>query len=85
MFYRENLVRNVTKDEIKKKIMEDPDFIKNPRFGNSLSKFLARNNEEINDRIIARFLMISEKEVSEIFEKSVDVLKSKVEESKNED
>jgi menaquinone-dependent protoporphyrinogen IX oxidase len=83
MFYRENLVKNVTKDEMKKRIMEDVDFIKNSKFNNSLNKFLSKNEEELQNHTIARFLMISEDEVEQIYKKTVEFLKSHINDKGN--
>jgi menaquinone-dependent protoporphyrinogen IX oxidase len=68
----------VTKEEMKKRIMEDQDFIKNHKFGNSLGKFLTNNNEELENRAIARFLMITEEEVEAIYKKTVDFLRKNI-------
>lgn len=85
MLFQANLVRNVTKDELKRKILEEPDFIKNPKFGNSLTKFLSRNNEELENRTIARLLMIDESEVEDIYKKAVDMLRKSMLSSEHED
>lgn len=66
----------MSKEDIKKRILEESDFIKAYKFGNSLSKFLARNTKELDDTTIARLLMIEKYEVEEIYQKAVDMLKS---------
>lgn len=74
----------MAKEDIKRKILEDPDFIKSYKHGNSLAKFLLRNPGHIEDATIARLLMITEEEVQEIYDKSVDFLKLQMLESKDE-
>lgn len=57
--------------DLKKKIMEDDDFIRAPKYGNSLNKFVAKNDRLLDNSAIGRLLLISEKEVEEIYEDSV--------------
>lgn len=85
MLFRENLDENVTKEEMKKKILEDPDFIKSTKFDNSLSKLLSKNTKELENVAIGRLLMMTEEEVEDLYKKSVDILRSKMIDSKHED
>ena len=57
-----------------KRILEEPDFIKCIKFNNSLNKYLAAN-ENVDDSVIARLLMLSEEEVEEIYQEAVDILR----------
>jgi len=82
--YRESLVEIVNREEVKKKIMEDPDFIKSHKYGNSLSKFLSNNNGDLENATIARLLMISEDEVENIYKEVVDFIKNKMQDGKDE-
>lgn len=75
-FYKESLVRIVNKEDLKKRILEDPDFIKCAKSGNSLNKFLASNKEDLDTSVIARVLMISEDEVENIYQECIDFIKS---------
>ena len=59
------------KDDLKKKIEEDEDFIKSPRFYNSLKKMLAKNDRTFDNGSIGRFLLISPEEVERIYQESV--------------
>lgn len=80
----ESLVSLVGNEDIKKKILEDPDFIKSFKYGNSLSKFLSRNQEELQNNTIARLLMLTEKEVEEIYQEAIDKLRSSMVSSEDE-
>lgn len=84
MSYMESLVSLVGNEDIKKKILEDPDFIKSFKYGNSLSKFLSRNQEELQNNTIARLLMLTEKEVEEIYQEAIDKLRSSMVSSEDE-
>ena len=59
------------KSDLKKKIVEDEDFIRAPKYGNSLNKFVAKNDRLLDNGAIGRLLLISEEEVEEIYEQSV--------------
>ncbi len=61
-----------------KKILEDPDFIKCSKHGNSLTKYLSDNNTDIKDKTIARLLMVSEEEVEKFYQDAIDMLKKDV-------
>jgi hypothetical protein len=65
----------VSKEDLKKRILEDPDFIKCLKCGNSLNTYLNRNAGELENSAIARLLMITEDEVEEIYQEAVDILK----------
>jgi len=83
-FYKESSVANVSKEDFKKRVLEEQDFIKSHKYGNSLSKYLIRNPKPADDAVIARLLLISEEEVEEIYQKTVDILKKGVVGSENE-
>lgn len=63
------------KDNISKKILEEDDFIHAPKFGNSLNKFLAKNDHIPHNGAIGRLLMIPEEEVEKIYQESVVMLR----------
>jgi hypothetical protein len=75
----------VIKEDFKKRILEDPDFIKCFKCSNSLSKFLASSSKTLENSTIAKLLMLTEKEVEEIYQEAVDKLKEGVVESGSED
>jgi hypothetical protein len=62
-------------EDIKKKILEETDFIRAPKCGNSLNKFLAKIEKIPDNGTIARLLLLSENEVEELYEQSVQELR----------
>jgi hypothetical protein len=75
----------VDKEEFKKRILEEPDFIKCLKCSNSLTRYLTRNPKEADDSTIARLLMISEEEVDVLYKEAIDFLKLGMVDSVNED
>jgi hypothetical protein len=65
----------VDKNELYRKIRQEVDYIRCPKCGNSLAKFLARNTEGVENSTIARLLMISEDEVEKIYGEAVRMLR----------
>jgi hypothetical protein len=61
----------VEKSEIAKKIQEEEDFIHCPKHQNSLTKFLAKTDNLVEDTTIGKLLLLSEEEVNNIYQKSV--------------
>lgn len=59
------------KTEMRKRIECDPDYVRCPKFSNSLQKFLSKNPDGVEDHTIARLLMIDEEKVPEIYEEAV--------------
>lgn len=66
----------VDKNELYRKIKEEPDYIRCPKFGNSMTKFLSKNPEGVENSTIARLLMISEPEVEKIYNEAVRMLRA---------
>lgn len=80
------------KEDIVKKIKEEEDYIRSPKFANSLNKFLAKNPDgvhikntekpaaalKIQNKAIARLLLISEEEVENLYQKSVVLLREEM-------
>lgn len=79
------MVVNVSKEDVKKRILEESDFIKSYKHSNSLAKFLSRNTKELDDSTIARLLMIEKDEVEDIYQKAVDFLRNHMVQSEEED
>lgn len=75
----------MSKEDVKKRILEEIDYVKAYKYGNSLNKFLTRNTKELDDATIARLLMIEKYEVEEIYQKAVDLLKKGMVDSRHED
>jgi len=68
------------KNEIQRRIVEDEDYIRCPKCSNSVNKFLLRNPEGAEDSVIARFLMVSEDKVKELYFEAVKMLRKDMEE-----
>lgn len=68
------------KKKLKKRIMEEDDFIYCPRLGNSLSKLLDKYPEGVENDRIQKILLLSEKEVSEIYESAIKKLRDSFDE-----
>lgn len=66
------------KDDLQKRIREDEDYIRCPKFSNSLSKFVLKNSEGVDDAAIARLLMISEEEVEKVYQEAVEFIKKEM-------
>jgi len=75
----------VEKDELKQKIMEDEDFIKAPKYANSLNRFLAKNERKLDSAAIGRLLLITEEEVDQLYEQSVIQLRKGMTEDEDRD
>lgn len=60
---------------LKKKIMEDEDFIYCPRLGNSLDRLVQKHPDGIDDERIQKVLLISAKELNEIYESAIKKLR----------
>ena len=61
----------VEKSEIELKVKTEEDFIKAPKYGNSLNKFLAKNDKILENGAIGKLLQIPAEEVDRIYEESV--------------
>jgi hypothetical protein len=72
------------KNDIQKKIKQEEDYIRCPKFSNSLNKFLAKFSDGVEDSTIARLLMISEEEVQEIYNEAVAKLREEMVENSDE-
>jgi hypothetical protein len=55
----------------KKRIREDEDFIAHTKSKNSLSKFLERHPDGVDNATIAKVLLISEEEVEALYESAI--------------
>lgn len=63
------------KNEMKKRILNDPDYVRCPKTSNSLQKFLSKNPDGVEDNTIARLLMIDEEDVQELYDEAVEQLR----------
>lgn len=72
------------KETIKRRIQEEEDYIRAPKFSNSLNKFTSKNSDGAEDSTIARLLQIPEEEVQEIYDEAVEMLREKMAEHQDE-
>lgn len=63
------------KNELQQRVQTEEDYVRAPKFSNSLSRFLARNSDGVENATIARLLMIPEEEVEKIFQEAVEILR----------
>lgn len=63
------------KNELQKRVLEEEDYIRCPKCSNSLSKFLARTSDGVENATIARFLMIPEEEVEKLYQEAIEILR----------
>lgn len=63
------------RDELQKRVVEEEDYVRAPKYSNSLSKFLANNSDGVENATIARLLMISEEEVVKLHEEAIQILR----------
>ncbi len=66
------------KAELQQRVLTEEDYVRAPKFSNSLAKFLARNSDGVENATIARLLMISEEEVEALFQESVQKLRDEM-------
>lgn len=65
----------IDKAEIQHRIATEEDYIRCPKFGNSLSKFTTKNSEGIENSTIARLLMMTEEDVERVYQEAVQMLR----------
>lgn len=63
------------KDDANRRIKEEDDYVRCPKFNNSLSKFLSKNTKEVEDKVIAKLLMITEEKVRTLYKEAIEILK----------
>ena len=71
---------SVEKSEMLKRILDDEDYIRCPKFSNSLNKFTQKNSEGVENSTIARLLMMSEEEVEAKYQEAVAMLREEMDE-----
>jgi hypothetical protein len=59
------------KEDLQKRVREEEDYIRCSKFSNSLTKFVAKNSEGVDDSTIARLLLMEESEVTRIYQEAV--------------
>lgn len=76
--------KKMDRDDVAKRIKEDEDYIRCPKCSNSLSKFIAKNSEGVEDSVIARLLMIPEEKVQELYDEAVKKIREEMVEKETE-
>jgi hypothetical protein len=59
------------KDNLKKKILNDEDFIYCPRLANSLERLMEKHPNGLGDERICKILLMSQEELDETFESAI--------------
>lgn len=78
-FSNSSRAKKMDKDEIQKRIIEEEDYIRSPKNSNSITKFLMKNPDGVEDSVIARLLVMSEESVKKIYEEAVKILRKNME------
>lgn len=71
------------KSEIQRRILEEEDYVRCPKLGNSLNKFTSKNPEGVENSTIARLLLMAEEEVENAYQEAVAILRRAM--AENED
>lgn len=71
-------VKMEDKSELQQKVLEEEDYVRTPKFSNSLAKFLARNSDGVENATIARLLMIPEEQVEKLHEEAIQMLREEM-------
>lgn len=66
------------KEDLQQKVQTEEDYVRAPKFSNSLAKFVARNSDGVENATIARLLMIPEDQVEEIYAEAVEMLRQEM-------
>ena len=77
----------MSREEIKRKILEDLDFINSPSSENSVKKLLAKFPNGLTDEKIAQALMLDVAEVKDLYDDAIKKLRNSmlIEVEENED
>ena len=70
---------------MEKKVREDEDFVHSPKHQNSLNRFLAKNENPLENGAIGRLLLIAPEEVEALYQQSVVQLKEEMSEDEETD
>lgn len=63
------------KSEIQRKILQEEDYVRCPKLGNSLNKFTSKNSEGVENSTIARLLLMTEEEVERAYQEAIATLR----------
>jgi len=65
---------------VKKRIMEEKDYIYCPRLGNSVEKLVEKNPDGINDDRIQKVLLLTRQELNKWYSSAIQKLREKLNE-----
>ena len=65
-------------EELKKRIQNDPNFVNDPRFNNSLEQVLAKYPEGVSAFQKSKMLMLTKEEMEEIYQNIIEKLRQEV-------
>lgn len=68
----------MTKENVKMKILEDPNYIALKRFDYSLSKLIDRYPNGVPNKVIGQALQLSEEEVEKLYQELLTKLREKL-------
>lgn len=66
------------KNEILKRIEDEEDYIRCPKCSNSMSRFLTKNPDGVENATISRLLMIPEEQVEKVYAEAVEMLRTEM-------
>lgn len=72
------------KNDMQRKVKEEEDFVKAPKFQNSLKKYLAKTDKIPENGTIGRLLMITSDEVEVLYQESIVRLRKEMSEDDSE-
>lgn len=70
--------KQMEKNDIQTKIAEEEDYIHCLKYNHSLAKLLNKNPDGVSKDLIAKYLLISEKQVDKIYNQAVKILRKKM-------
>lgn len=66
------------KDSMQKKVELEDDYVRCPKCSNSLTKFLAKHPDGVDDKTIARLFMMTEEKVAKLYQEAVQLLQKEM-------
>lgn len=68
----------MSKEDIQKRIQSEEDYVRAPKFSNSLNKLMSKYDNGLENPAIAKALMIPEEKVAEIYEEAVELIREQM-------
>ena len=63
------------KSELQQRVLTEEDYVRAPKFSNSMIRFLAKNSDGVENATIARLLMIPEEQVEKLHQEAIEMLR----------